>query len=207
MFDSTRVFSVDPATAHHEAGHAVMSYALGLGAQAIIVRADKSGEFFPPELPERLWAEAPVALAWAVKVAAGPVAQLKFCALTGYLFRDGMAHDLERISLAAINIDRDPRIVLTLAWRLARRALDGAAIWRAVEAVADALAVEPVLTGREFRPLIERAGVSPGHLGFSALPDPHAADAAAEAEEAMLVEAVEAYEAVGGRDFGPSQPF
>ena len=184
---------LDPGTCHHEAGHAVLAYALGFGADEVVVRDDGSGEF----MSRKTWRQLigmEAAVADAVVIAAGPVAHRKFCDLTEWPYVDGSSGDVQIIREIADEIERDPRALLTLAWRLAGRALNDPTMWRAVEWLAAALARSPMLRGLEAHEIMRGEGVFPGYFGWTARPNADEDDDAADAEEEAADDAMLAYE-------------
>ena len=177
----------------HEAGHAAISYSLGLGCSAIVFDAKsnfqaytrtskagalrilraRSGGRFTSDL-----------LGLGVVAAAGTAAHRRLFTEIGHPNRNiGSADDREFIEWAANSMWQDPRSRFApdayrrLVWRLAQQAIADQRIWLAVLGITQALSREwlaepgePLVTGKmvhgaKLRAIMRREKVAPGMFG------------------------------------------
>jgi dienelactone hydrolase len=153
-----------PATALHEAGHAVMGWALGRRFRAVSVRAR-------PGAAGWVWFDAPLAPQGAPREAVETAALILLAGPTAAWpaerrFRARSAvEDLAHAYDLALRVSTSPRTAREryAAWReRAWNLLQDEALWRAVLALATALASRGTLPGSRARRLIEEtAGLSP----------------------------------------------
>ena len=143
--------------AYHEAGHAVLRYALGLGLTRIFSRTtiaeDENGDLgivyhgmvtspkLEIETQRRLH---PDVLAVGVSTAAGPAAELKWCVLRGHPVRtlNGSDDDhayIDRFGSLIEKLGRNRVAFRRLVWRRAQLALEAPVIWNAIEQLAEFL--------------------------------------------------------------------
>jgi hypothetical protein len=150
------------ATAYHEAGHAVMHYALGLGCSGIELRVfvkKIEGELLGAyggiarmnkesvrKITSKLRAceYGATLFAHGVAAASGPAAELKFCKLAGYPVRTlfGSAGDHREIENAGKSLQEAGRSRYAyerLVWRQAQVAIDNRTVWEAVDRLATKL--------------------------------------------------------------------
>ena len=144
--------------AYHEAGHAVLKYALGLGLTRIFLRTtiaeDENGDLgivyhgkttspkLDIETQRRLH---PDVLAAGVSTAAGPAAELKWCVLRGHPVRTQYGSDGDHALIDHLGAQiekifgRNRLAFRRLVWRRAQLALEAPVIWNAVEQLAEYL--------------------------------------------------------------------
>jgi len=178
----------------HEAGHAVVSYALGLGCTGIVIETEpdlrayaKSNKAASRRLSRRRSRGRFTAdlLALGVVAAAGTAAHRRLFAEIGYSKGNiGSADDREIIDAAAQFMGRDPRSRFApnayrrLVWRLAQLAMEDPRIWGAVlnvMALTNDWLAKPqgtrsatkTMHGATLRAIARRAGVARGMFGDS----------------------------------------
>jgi hypothetical protein len=141
---------------HHEAGRAVVGYALGCGLARIVmcrqITGDEnkdlitgfSGKLYPTVIWDRRAHRALNSgrfnwnlLAYGIKAAAGPAAECKYCIADDFPVRtqETAKFDYFNIDLAAKSLQnsgRNPEAYRRLVWRQAKKAMDEPTIWRAV---------------------------------------------------------------------------
>ncbi len=177
------------ATAYHEAGHAVASYAQGLGCGRIELSTIRpapgmiahKGEFFSPVYHHRRVNRQTKrgefdssVLAAGVVFAAGPAAERKFCMIEdlpvralGHSQRDHDTIDAVACRLALVG-GRWRFAYRRLVWRRAQLLVDDETVWLAVIALSQALihlwleADDVVMYGPTARAIMRRAGVTNG---------------------------------------------
>jgi hypothetical protein len=146
------------AAAHHEAGHAVVGYALGLGLPSVSLRYIQQGRntSFGGLVPcSKTWVDGLIlellryrqsrpnnwrgrAVSDAVSSAAGPAAERKFCIETETPLRLSRSaeSDHERIDLLGKTMGKARFALRRFAWRRAQLAIEHPAVWDAISEIA-----------------------------------------------------------------------
>ncbi len=145
----------NPATAFHEAGHAVAALALDRPVSKVSIRADRDRlgicAFGKPVFrPSEDWLEREVLIALA-----GMAAEARY---TGTYDRSGAARDLRYARSLALQRTGSQRQAERLERRLLAKAenlLERAVNWRAVERIAQELLEVGEISGRQARHLYE----------------------------------------------------